>query len=213
MKVAVISDTHGLLRDEVKAIIEECGAVIHAGDIASKKLLVELKAVSGKKHLYIVRGNNDRTIEELPEKLSFELEGKSFFMIHDLRDMPPETKADIVISGHTHKYRCEQKGDTLFLNPGSCGRRRFSLPSTMAVLVINNERVYAEKLLLEAPNGASKARAETVEKIMKLTASGADKETICKKLRIREEATERIIRIIVTHPGIDVQGVLDRLDA
>lgn len=213
MKIAVISDTHGLLRDEVKDIIEKCSAVIHAGDLASSKLLAELKTAVNKKPLYIVRGNNDRTITELPEKLSFELSGKNFFIIHNLRDMPPETKADIIISGHTHKYLCEQKGTILFLNPGSCGRRRFSLPATMAVLTLENELMSVEKILLEASAGVTKERAETIAKIMKMTATGADKETICKKIHMKDDEAEKIIRIIVTHPGIDVQGVMDRIDA
>lgn len=77
MKLAVLSDTHGLLRSEVKKIISECDAVLHAGDIASQKIIDEIeKAKRADAPLYIVRGNNDKEwAEHLPHHLAFSLKG------------------------------------------------------------------------------------------------------------------------------------------
>ena len=61
MKIAVLSDTHGLLREQVKEMIGECEAIIHAGDTNSQKILDQI-AAAGQKNVpfYVVRGNNDK---------------------------------------------------------------------------------------------------------------------------------------------------------
>ncbi len=130
MRAAVISDTHDLLRQEVTDIMESCDVIIHAGDVNTQKLAEQLEK---KKPLYLVRGNNDgEWASGLPETLWFELEGVSFYMIHNKREIPEvRREADVIIYGHTHNYDCQKEGNTLWLNPGSCGKRRFSLPITM----------------------------------------------------------------------------------
>ena len=71
MKIAVLSDTHGLLRPEAAELILKCDAVIHAGDINSQKIIDEMKAAAKENApIYIVRGNNDKEwAEHLPHHL------------------------------------------------------------------------------------------------------------------------------------------------
>ena len=112
MKLAVLSDTHGLLRPEVKKIISECDAVLHAGDIASQKIIDEIeKAKRADAPLYIVRGNNDKEwAEHLPHHLAFSLGGANLFLVHNKKDVPEELgDRQIVIYGHSHKYAEEWK--------------------------------------------------------------------------------------------------------
>ena len=151
MKIAVLSDTHNVLRPEVIEIIKGSDAVIHGGDINSQDILDEIK--SAMKHnapLLVVRGNNDKEwAENLPVSLNFELCGLKFFLTHNRKDIPQDVKADIIIFGHSHKYYEENINGQLWLNPGGCGRKRFSLPLTMAIMNVNDNGYSIEKIELE----------------------------------------------------------------
>ena len=151
MKIAVLSDTHNVLRPEVIEIIKGSDAVIHGGDINSQDILYEIK--SAMKHnapLFVVRGNNDKEwAENLPVSLNFELCGLKFFLTHNRKDIPQDVKADIIIFGHSHKYYEENINGQLWLNPGGCGRKRFSLPLTMAIMNVNDNGYSIEKIELE----------------------------------------------------------------
>ena len=111
MKIAVLSDTHGLLREQVKEIIGECEAIIHAGDINSQKILDQIAAAGQKNDpFYVVRGNNDKEwAKDIPETLEFELNHVKFFLVHNKKDIPEELgDIQIVIFGHSHKYSEEE---------------------------------------------------------------------------------------------------------
>ena len=85
----------------------------------------------------MVRGNNDRDwASEIPYTLKVTLYGLKFFMAHMKKDIPADIDEDVVIYGHSHRYAKEERNGTLYLNPGSCGPRRFRQPITMAVLTI-----------------------------------------------------------------------------
>lgn len=148
MKIAVLSDTHGLLRPEVIEIIKTCDVIFHSGDIDTKEILIELSALAP---LYIVKGNNDKEwAEQLPLSLCFELDGMKFFMVHDKKDLPPDlSEVDVVIFGHSHQYSEERKCGRLYLNPGSCGKRRFRLPVTIAVIETLDGKVDVQRIELE----------------------------------------------------------------
>ncbi|MGE8144018.1 metallophosphoesterase family protein [Pseudomonas frederiksbergensis] len=138
MKIGVISDTHGLLRAEAVAALEGCERIIHAGDIGSAEILDQLTAIAP---LCVVRGNNDLDAiwaKEIPDLLHFDLNGWRTLLVHDMADVPIELDADVrlVITGHSHKPLIEWRGERLFLNPGSAGRRRFKLPVTLALLEV-----------------------------------------------------------------------------
>lgn len=132
-RIGVISDTHGLVRDEVKEILKSCEVILHGGDIGGQKILDELKTFAD---VYAVRGNNDREwAKNLPETLSIRLFGWDFFMIHNKKQTPEKlANKDFIIYGHSHIYEERQEGGTTWLNPGSCGPRRFRCPVTMAVI-------------------------------------------------------------------------------
>ena len=142
MKIAVISDTHNLFRPEVAEWIAKCDGVIHAGDVNSLKVLEEIKSAVGmEKPFWVVRGNNDREwAKHLPEFLRFELGGVRFFLVHNKKDVPKDLgDVQVVVYGHSHKFVEEMADGRLWLNPGSCGRRRFSSAVTMAVLYLGDE--------------------------------------------------------------------------
>ena len=87
-RVAILSDTHGLLRDEVKSILSGVDAIIHAGDINTPTIVKELEAFAP---LYIVRGNNDKEwAEALPESLFFSIEGINIYVVHNKKDIPQD---------------------------------------------------------------------------------------------------------------------------
>lgn len=135
IKVGIISDTHGLLREEVKHILQECDYILHGGDINKQVIIAELEKMAP---LYVVRGNNDKEwAEHLPNDLRFEIENVRFFMVHDKKFIPKDLNdVDVIVFGHSHKYYEEEKDGVLWLNPGSCGKRRFDQSISMAIMTI-----------------------------------------------------------------------------
>ena len=150
-KIGIISDTHGLLRPEVMKALQGCEYILHGGDINSQKILDELQETAP---TYAVRGNNDgEWAHFLPETLSIELCGIRFFMVHNKKMLPknPDAKTDIIIYGHSHKYEEKHLDGRLFLNPGSCGRRRFNQEITFAVMEAEEGRYRVEKVTIPHP--------------------------------------------------------------
>lgn len=175
MKIAVLSDTHGLLREQVKEMIGECEAVIHAGDINSQKILDQI-AAAGRKNVpfYVVRGNNDKEwAKDIPETLEFELNHVKFFLVHNKKDIPEELgDIQIVIFGHSHKYSEEEKEGRLWL----------------------------------------KDLSSVVQKICAGMDKGQTVEQMAKKLGIDSGFVEEICRIRVTHPGVTVEGIVNKIE-
>ncbi len=136
VKIAVISDTHGLLRPEALALLQGCDHIIHGGDIGKPEILEALLAIAP---LTVVRGNNDRQdwARDIPESARVAVGGAEIFVVHDIADDKGRSKgARVVITGHSHKAAIAERDGTLFLNPGSAGPRRFKLPISMAELLI-----------------------------------------------------------------------------
>lgn len=150
-KIAIISDTHGLLREEVKQALAGADAIVHAGDLDNPAILKEIQAYG---ETYIVRGNNDKEwAESLPQSLSFSIEGVRFFMVHDQKDIPKDlTDVDVVIYGHSHKYAMDRRDDILWLNPGSCGKRRFLQKITFVIMDAQEGRYHIEKITISQEN-------------------------------------------------------------
>lgn len=143
--VAVISDTHGVLRPEVKECLKGCDCIFHAGDFDDEETLKSLKAYAP---LYGVRGNND-AMPELPPVRRFKIEGLNFLMVHRRIDVPKNvTDVDMVIFGHSHRYFCQYDGGVLWLNPGSCGRRRFGLELSFVMLRLEGRTFDVEKKVI-----------------------------------------------------------------
>lgn len=147
IKVGIISDTHGLLRTEVKEILKQCDYILHGGDVNKQAVIDELEDIAT---LFVVRGNNDKEwAEHLPQNLKFEIGGVWFYMVHDKKFIPARMEnTDIIVFGHSHKYLEETRDGILWLNPGSCGRRRFDQSISMAVMTIKSGTWTIEKVEL-----------------------------------------------------------------
>lgn len=148
-KIGIISDTHGLLRDEVIYHLQKCDYIIHGGDINNEDTLDKISQMG---NLYVVRGNNDKGkwAESLEEDMYFTLGEFRFYLVHNKNAVPKNLNdVDVIIFGHSHKYFCEKIDDVLWLNPGSCGKRRFNLPVNMVIMKIKNKEVEIEKINIE----------------------------------------------------------------
>lgn len=136
MRVGVISDTHGLLRPEALAALGGVDHVLHAGDVGDPAILLALSQVAP---LTAIRGNIDRSgpCAVLPATEAVELAGHLIYLVHSVHDLdlhPAVAGISVVVSGHSHKPSVERRDGMLYLNPGSAGPRRFSLPVTIAYL-------------------------------------------------------------------------------
>lgn len=151
IQLGIISDTHGLLRPEVVERLRSCDAILHAGDVNRLEILDALRAIAP---LYVVRGNNDKDwAEGLPHSLSVELSGVRFLMIHNKRDLPKDLgEAQVVVFGHSHKYFEQTIDGRLWLNPGSCGKRRFDQEISFALMKIDGGAWSVEKVVLPKEN-------------------------------------------------------------
>ena len=148
IKIGVLSDTHGLLRPAVLEVLRSCDCILHGGDVNKPEILDTLRSIAP---LYVVRGNNDREwAEGLPQSLTVTLGGIPFFMVHNKKDVPADLgAARVVVFGHSHKYLEQQRDGRLWLNPGSCGRRRFDQEITMAVVTVDGGALRVEKLVFQ----------------------------------------------------------------
>lgn len=146
--IAILSDTHGLLREQVK---DELAAVdcliIHAGDINTPAIVEALREYG---MAYIVRGNNDKAwAEDLPQSLTVTIDGVCFYIVHNKKDVPKDLAGvDVVVYGHSHKYSAEVVEGVLWLNPGSCGKRRFNLEITMCHMTVDDGYYQFEKVVI-----------------------------------------------------------------
>lgn len=150
MRVGLISDTHGLLRPQALDFLRGSDHIIHAGDITGPEILAPLAALAP---LTVVRGNNDRGAwaSELPHTVTLRLGGIAIYIIHDIKELPLDPRAAamrVVVSGHSHKPASYERDGVLYVNPGSAGRRRFTLPISVGELLIEGERVSARLVTL-----------------------------------------------------------------
>ena len=148
-KIGIISDTHGLLRQEVLDILQTCDCILHAGDFDRPEILEQLRYLGS---IYAVRGNNDRGwAENLSSALRFRIEGVEFFMTHNRKDVAWNLgNTQVVVFGHSHKYLEKITDGRLWLNPGSCGYSRFGGEVTMAVMTVEKETYQIEKIVLQS---------------------------------------------------------------
>ncbi len=137
MKIlGLISDTHGLLREEAVEALRGSDLILHAGDVGDPSILDRLKTLAP---VVAVRGNVDteRWAEALPLSEVVQAGSARIYLRHILQDMdldPAASGFEIVMSGHTHKHIQYEKDGVLYINPGSAGPRRFYLPVTVAKL-------------------------------------------------------------------------------
>ena len=147
MKIAILSDTHGLLRPEVAEHLKIVDAILHGGDINKQSIVEELQQYAP---LYIVRGNNDKEwAEDIPHDLTVTLGGVTFFMVHNKKEVPQDLSGvAVVVFGHSHKYVQQEQDGILWLNPGSCGPRRFHQEITMMLAEVADGRITVDKITI-----------------------------------------------------------------
>jgi uncharacterized protein len=144
--IGVISDTHGLLRPEAVEALRGVDLILHAGDVGNSEVLDNLKGIAP---VVAVRGNNDKGAwaEGLPHWEVAEVGAIYIYMIHDVKEIdlsPAAAGFQVVVSGHSHKPSVEERRGVLYVNPGSAGPRRFSLPISLARLKVRGKAVSAE---------------------------------------------------------------------
>ena len=145
-RIGLISDTHGLVRPEALKALEGVELIVHAGDIGKPEVLDRLQSIAP---LAAIKGNNDTApwARRIPEILDLHVKDRTLRVIHNVRDSESNLRAggiDIVISGHSHKPSVESRDNVLFVNPGSAGPRRFKLPVTVGLLLLQNADVHAK---------------------------------------------------------------------
>lgn len=150
MIVGLISDTHGLIRPEALTALGDSELIVHAGDIGAPAVLDRLRTIAP---VVAVRGNNDREAwaAAIPERVITDIGGSRVCVIHEIDALgldPAREGIAVVVSGHSHKPRIEHRGGVLFVNPGSAGPRRFSLPIAVARLQLGRGAPRADLVTL-----------------------------------------------------------------
>jgi uncharacterized protein len=151
LRVGLISDTHSLLRPEAVDFLRGSDFIVHGGDIGNPEILTELALLAP---VTAVRGNNDKG--SWAEKLSIEeflKVGDIFiYVIHDLNELPLDPHGagvQVVVSGHSHAPLVFERGEVLFINPGSSGPRRFKLPVSVGEIIVTGGSVSARTVELD----------------------------------------------------------------
>jgi putative phosphoesterase len=160
LRVGLLSDTHGLLRPEARAFVMGCDYILHGGDVGSAAILEELAAIAP---VIAVRGNNDKGAwaARLRETELIRVGHAFVYIIHNIEELdidPAAAGVRVVVSGHSHKPMIEERDGILFVNPGSCGRRRFKLPVSVGEILVSGNEVKARTLELETAAPSRKGR-------------------------------------------------------
>ena len=154
MEIGIISDTHGLVRPEVYEAFEGVDLILHAGDIGSMDVILELEPIAPVK---AVVGNVDTDLlHRFEEKTSFQLSNRVIHLQHILKEIPEQEQveerpiSEIFVCGHSHQSINRQVGSALYFNPGSAGPRRFRLPITVGRITLDEGKVTARIISLES---------------------------------------------------------------
>ena len=214
MLIGILSDTHGLLRQEVIDGLKGVEHIIHAGDIDNKTVIDRLEEIAP---VTVVRGNADKEwAEYLPDDVVLKLLGNKIYVIHNkgmIRDDAADT--DVIIYGHNHKYSLTEKDGQTWFNPGCCGKRKPEQEVSFALMEISGPGKFEFKKIV-IDNGSPEPKLpknidRIISKAMNMTDKGKSYQEIAEKLKISEELAESICRMYLTHPGVGVAGILQRI--
>lgn len=166
--IGVISDTHGLLREEALEALAGSELILHAGDVGDSAILKRLEQIAP---VWAVRGNTDwgELGDRLPETAVVDLShpdgsvstgarGPMAYLLHQLDHLDLDPSASgfaVVVYGHTHRPAIEVREGVLYLNPGAAGHRRFRLPVTVGRLTVAGGAAKAEIIQLDVAEGTS----------------------------------------------------------
>lgn len=150
--IGLISDTHGLLREEAVQALRGSHLILHAGDVGKPEILEALRKIAP---VVAVRGNVDTKewVTALPATAVVQAGQAMIYMLHNLHDLdlhPAAAGFQVVVSGHSHQPGQTRKDGVLFINPGSAGPRRFRLPMTVARLDLTRTPWEVQFVNLEA---------------------------------------------------------------
>jgi len=164
LRVGLVSDTHGLFRPEARAFLIGCDYIIHGGDIGRPEILEQLAAMAP---LIAVKGNNDTQpwAARLRETEMIRVGNVFVYVIHNLAELdidPGAAGACVVVSGHSHQPTLEERDGIMYVNPGSCGPRRFKLPMCAGEIMVSGSAVSARIVDLNADERAATLHAATV---------------------------------------------------
>lgn len=131
------------MRPEALDFLAGCDQIVHGGDIGDASILARLAEIAP---LLTVRGNNDREAwaRALPHSAQIDVGGVLLHAVHDIKELdidPAALGVRVVVSGHSHRPSCGERAGVLYINPGSAGRRRFSLPISAAELIVEDGQV------------------------------------------------------------------------
>jgi len=148
LTVGVISDTHGLLRPEATEALKGSDLIVHAGDVGGAQILEQLRAIAP---TFAVRGNVDtgEWAKVLPMTEVVIVGQLQLYVLHDLATLDLNPRAAgfaAVVYGHSHRPDAEVRHGVLYLNPGSAGPRRFTLPIAMAKLRVVGDQLSHEMI-------------------------------------------------------------------
>ncbi|MFH1747399.1 MAG: metallophosphoesterase [Planctomycetota bacterium] len=132
MLIGLLSDTHDRLTTMRAALgcFSDLGikTIAHAGDLVAPfaaRLLVDYGG-----QVYVTFGNNDGErrglLEVLPAiqngPLKFEAGGQRILLHHYVEWCHADDieRADVIVTGHTHRPIAERRNGKLFINPGEC---------------------------------------------------------------------------------------------
>jgi uncharacterized protein len=176
MRIGVVSDTHGYFDPKLNQALAGVQMILHAGDVGSQDVLDSLGRIAP---VRAVRGNVDSPEAELPLSLKLHCEQLQIEMVHILQtsqsevqewaelasagNKPPvrserfleafDDSTNVVIFGHSHQPHLSALGPVIFFNPGSAGKKRFSLPRSCGLLEPVPGGILAWIELLEKYNG------------------------------------------------------------
>lgn len=222
MKIAILSDTHDLLRPEALGLLPGCDCILHGGDVSSQRILDQLAQFAP---VRAVRGNNDKEwAEGLPPYLDFELGGLRIYMTHKKKDLPRDLSPyDLAIFGHSHQYSStwmDHAGTnhrTLLLNPGSCGPRRFHQPITLAMMILGDDGWQVKRIELPHTSRENAPKIDPgnikrqIEIVIKETQKGNGVTFIAEKYGMEKTLVEQIARLYLTHPGVTADGIMTKM--
>ena len=147
--VGILSDTHSLLRPEVLPLLAGSDHILHLGDVGDPEILGKLAKIAP---VTAIRGNIDThgPCAKLPATEVAVFGGHHFYLLHDLQQLdldPAAAGLAAILYGHSHKPEIRRHRGVLYMNPGSCGPRRFQLPITCGKIVIDEKGQIEAKIL------------------------------------------------------------------
>ncbi len=153
MRIGLLSDTHGRFDPALPRLFARCDRILHAGDVVGPEILHQLAALAP---VTAVRGNNDVGAlgAGLEEVAVLRLEQVQALVVHQIgspdrmlesaRASVASEGADLVVFGHSHQPHVSLQAGRLFVNPGSAGPRRFKLPRSAGLAIIERRTIRVE---------------------------------------------------------------------